>query len=148
MAYLDVTLHDFIDKHNVLINPTTYISNFLGLNPNFHKTALMANHIFRAFSMAALCQILPFFLPVNIAICFVGSLFYRLTVEINCAYKFALPAFAGSLALPLAATAVHRMISGVAFASLSASGLTFISFLPLVAYVGYIDLTVTYDVEH
>lgn len=147
--YLDISvdLHRMIEKYNVLQNPTAQINDFLKQHPALYKTVLVANHIFRAITMVALCQVLPFAVPINIALCFAGSLFYRLTVETNCAYKFALPSFAGSLALPLSYPAVTSLISGVAFTALSAFALAFISLLPVTAYMTYVVLTVNYDVE-
>ncbi len=91
---------------------------------------------------------LPFSVPVNLGICFAGSLFYRLTVETNCAYKFALPAFAGSIAFPMGMTALTSLVTGVAFASMYAFGLAVLTLVPLAAYVTYIVLTVSYDVDN
>ena len=148
MSSPELVLHQFIEAHNFLQKPTQQISQFFRENPTCYKVALLVNHIFRAGAMAAFCAMMPFVAPVNLAICFAGSLFYRLTVETNCAYKFALPAFAGSVAIPIGASAISGLISGVAFASLSSLGMTFISLVPLVVYVSYIVLTVNYDVDH
>lgn len=137
-----VAFQKVIAKYNVLQKPTEKISEYLKSHPQLHKMVLLANHIFRAAAMTAFCTALPFSLPVNGAICFAGSLFYRLTVETRCAYKFALPAFAGSLAFPFAYTALNGVISGVAFASLSAFGVTLLSLVPITAYITYIVLTV------
>jgi hypothetical protein len=144
MPALEVTLHDFIEKHNVLARPTMKIQNWRMENPNLYAVVLLANHVFRAVSMFALSKVLIFPTPINFAICFAGSLFYRLTVEVNCAYKFALPAFAGSIAI----ASVHEMVHGVAFASLSESSRAFFFLAPLVAYASYICLTVSYDLDH
>jgi hypothetical protein len=145
---LDVALHNCIERYNVLQKPTEQIAEYFREYPNVYKVALLVNHIFRALAMAAFCAVLPFSTPINIAICFAGSLFYRLTVETNCAYKFALPAFAGSIAIPMAATALTNIITGVALVSLTAFGLALVSLLPLAAYVTYIALTVNYDVNN
>jgi hypothetical protein len=115
--------------------------------PNLHKTALVVNHLFRAVAMTALYGVMPFSMPVNMGICFGGSLFYRLTVETHCTYKFALPAFAGSIAFPLANTAVNYAVSGLAFSCLGAFVDTLTSALPLIAYLSYVVLTVNYDVD-
>jgi hypothetical protein len=144
----DLTLHKVIENYNVLKKPTEQINDYLRNHPSLYKAALLVNHVFRAVSMAAFCLVLPFAAPVNIAICFGGSLFYRLTVETHCAYKFALPAFAGSIAFPLALTGLTHLISGVAFASLSVFAVAFVSLIPLLAYFTYIALTVNYDVNH
>src|ERR1700678_1214627 len=98
----DLVLNDWIERYNVLREPTEQINAYFVDHPNMYKAALIANHIFRAVAMVAFTLLLPFSPLVNMAICFAGSLFYRLTVEKNCAYKFALPAFAGSIALPIA----------------------------------------------
>ncbi len=141
-------LHHFIEKYNILQKPTEQFSAFFQEHPTAYKAALLVNHIFRALAMTAFCAVLPFSAPLNIAICFAGSLFYRLTVETNCAYKFALPAFAGSIAIPVGMVALTNIITGVAFASLYAFGLAVLSLVPLAAYVTYIALTVNYDVDN
>lgn len=141
-------LHHFIEKHNVLLKPTEQLSAFFQEHPTAYKAALLANHIFRALAMTAFCAMLPFAAPINIAICFAGSLFYRLTVETNCAYKFALPAFAGSVAIPMGMAALTSLVTGVAFASMYAFGLAVLTLVPLAAYVTYIVLTVNYDVDN
>jgi hypothetical protein len=144
----DVTLHNFIEKYNILQKPTEQVGKYFREHPDLYKAALLVNHVFRALAMTAFCAMLPFSAPANIAICFSGSLFYRLTVETNCAYKFALPAFAGSIAIPLGVTALSHLATGVALVSLSAFGLAFVSLIPLAAYVTYIVLTVNYDVDN
>jgi hypothetical protein len=141
-------LHHFIEKHNILQKPTEQLSAFFQEHPTAYKVALLVNHVFRALAMTAFCAMLPFAAPINIAICFAGSLFYRLTVETNCAYKFALPAFAGSIAIPMGMTALTSIVTGVAFASMNAFGLALLSLVPLAAYVTYIVLTVSYDVDN
>ena len=144
----DLTLHNWIEKYNVLQKPTVQISEYFRSHPDVYKAALIANHLFRAVSMAALTAFMPFGAPVNIALCFAGSLFYRLTVETNCAYKFALPAFAGSIAIPLALTALTHLVTGVAFASLGGFAVAVVSFVPFAAYLTYVVLTVNYDVDN
>lgn len=141
-------LHHFIEKYNILQKPTEQISAFFQENPTFYKAALIANHIFRALAMATFCAMLPFSAPINFMICFAGSLFYRLTVETNCAYKFALPAFAGSIAIPMGVVALTNIVTGIALVSLQALGLALISLIPLAAYATYVILTVNYDVDN
>ena len=92
-------LHDFIENHNFLKGPTDRVDAYLRSHRTLYKVALVINHLFRSVAMAAFLSVMPFSMPINLAICFAGSLFYRLTVETNCAYKFALPAFGGSVAL-------------------------------------------------
>lgn len=140
--------NDFIEDYNVLAEPTYQINDYFREHPTLYKVALLVNHIFRAVSMVGFELILPFSLPVNLLICFAGSLFYRLTVEKNCAYKFALPAFAGSVAIPLGLKALGDIINGVAFASIGAFAATAVLLVPITAYVAYIVLTVSYDVDN
>ncbi len=147
MTSLSTSFHQLLEKHNVLHQPTKQISECFAQHPNLYKTALVVNHLFRAVAMTALCWVMPFSMPVNIGICFAGSLFYRLTVETHCTYKFALPAFAGSIAFPLANTAVDYTVSGIAFSCLGAFVETLMSALPLIAYLSYVVLTVNYDVD-
>lgn len=139
--------HTFIDKYNILHKPTEIVRDFLNNHRTFYKVVLVVNHIFRAVMMTALMLALPYSIPVKAAFSFSASLLYRLTVENNCAYKFALPAFAGSLALPIAKTALPKVINSVAFTSMKMFARTFSSFLPLIAYITYIVLTVSYDVD-
>lgn len=139
--------HNFIDKYNILHKPTEIVRDFLNNHLTFYKVVLVVNHIFRAVMMTALMLALPYSIPVKAAFSFSASLLYRLTVENNCAYKFALPAFAGSLALPIAKTALTKLISNTAFTSMNRFALTLGSLLPLTAYVAYIVLTVSHDVD-
>lgn len=131
----------------ILQKPTEQVSEYLTAHPDLYKAALLANHLFRALAMTAFAVFLPFSIPINLAICFAGSLFYRLTVENNCAYKFALPAFAGSIAIPVAAGAITTLVTGVAFASMGAFALACLSLVPLAAYLTYIVVTVSNDVD-
>ena len=144
---LAVKFHNFIERNNVLEAPTEKISEYLTANKKMYKAALIANHIFRAAAMTAFMMFLPMTMAASACLCLGGSLFYRLTVETNCAYKFALPSFAGAVAFLIGKTALASLISGVAFASLSAFGAAFIAILPLCAYAAYIVLTVSYDVD-
>ena len=144
---MSVSLHNFIENYNLLETPTAKIYDYLHDHPDLYKAALLANHAFRAVSMTAFNLVLPFSAPMNIAICFAGSLFYRLTVETHCAYKFALPAFAGALAFPMAYKAILDLTQGVAFISMNIFAATLAQTLPLAAYFIYIALTVDYDVE-
>lgn len=132
---------------NILQKPTEKIGDYLSEHPNLYKVVLLVNHIFRAAAMATMNLCLPFSAPAKLAVCFAGSLFYRLTVETHCAFKFALPAFAGSLALPMGLKALSTLVSGVAFASLSALAVTALSLLPLVGYFVYIVLAVNDEVN-
>lgn len=144
---LSVQFHDFINSVNSLEKATETVKDYLSRHPTFYKITLIVNHIFRAISMRFFMLALPFSAPASLALCFGVSLFYRLTVEGNCAYKFALPAFLGAFSLPFAQTAYAAIIKNVAFSSLNAFAVTFCSLLPLASYIAYIGLTVNYDVD-
>lgn len=141
-------LHQCIERTNFLAKPTDKINEFLYKHRTLYKVVLIANHLFRAAAMLAFMLFLPFVPLANLAICLGGSLFYRLTVENNCAYKFALPAFAGATAALLAKTAWIPIITGVALSSIGAWALALASLVPITAYIVYIALTVSYDVDN
>lgn len=143
-----VKFHHFIDQHNVLKAPTNQINECSKNHRSLYKVALIANHIFRAASMVGFMMILSFSSLANHTICLAGSLFYRLTVEDNCAYKFALPACAGSMAFITGQSALMDMINGAFFASLATFANAFTALLPLCGFFAYVALTVSYDVDH
>jgi hypothetical protein len=147
MVSMSLALHKLIENCNVLQRPTDQLKGYFRSHPVAYKVALLANHLFRTASMIGLQMILPFSPLANMGICFTGSLFYRLTVETNCAYKFALPAFAGSLAAPMGIHALFDFIHQTAFESLQTFAQATMSIVPLTAYVVYIALTVNYDVD-
>lgn len=140
-------LHAFIDKHNILKSATEKINAYLHKHPTLYKIVLIANHIFRALAMFALMLVFPISPFISMGICFAGSLFYRFTVENNCAYKFALPAFFGACAAMLAKMAWIPIIAGAALASVGAWFLAAAAVVSIAAYVVYIALTVSYDVD-
>jgi hypothetical protein len=144
---LAVKLHECIDAYNILKKPTEITSDFLSNHPTLYKIVMIANHIFRATMMTFFMLALTFSFLVSCAICFTASLIYRLSVENNCAYKFALPAFGGAMVFPLGIAALTDMVSGVAFATLGAFAAAAAALLPLIAYIVYITLTVSYDVD-
>lgn len=141
-------LHQAIEQFNIFAEPTRQLNKYLTENRDLYKAALIVNHVFRAASMVALMYFLPIPALINGSICLIGSVFYRLTVEVNCAYKFALPAFGGAVAFLMGQEALIHLISRAAFASLSAFGAACIALLPLCFYATYIVLTVSYDVDH
>ncbi len=137
---LSTKLHDAITDYNFLTKPTDQIVEYFAYHPTAFKIALLVNHIFRAAAMVGFMIALPVSTPVSIGICLAGSLFYRLTVESNCAYKFALPAVGGSIALLVAKPALENLANST-FAS-------YIPLIPLALYGAYVVLTVNYDVDN
>ncbi|MFI5333844.1 MAG: hypothetical protein ACHQT8_01595 [Chlamydiales bacterium] len=150
MNNLAVQLHETVEAYNVLQEPTAQLATYLSSpeHRGVYKIVLLVNHLFRAAAMTALTMALPLPSLAAHTVCFLGSLCYRLTAEARCAYKFALPAFAGSVALPLGYAAGVDLISGAACASLAAFSAALLSVTLVAAYVAYIVLTVSYDVDH
>jgi hypothetical protein len=146
MSYA-VCLHNCIERYNILTAPTLRMNEFLRKHRMLYKGALLVNHVFRTAMMAAFLPVIPLFLTASAFLCFAGSLFYRLTVENNCAYKFALPSLAGAIAILIGQSSIIGIIDGAAFISLRAFGKTLALLLPLTLYAGYIALTVSYDVD-
>jgi|GEM_PF-1893818 len=136
-----------IDRWNVLTKPTDCLAKFFGKHPALYKVALIVNHLFRVAMMVGFMFIPRIPKVPGMVVCFTASLFYRLTVEKNCAYKFALPAFAGALAVMLAIPAITNMINKVAFTSAGRGVLSCVSLIPIPLYVAYLLLTVSYDVD-
>ena len=128
---MSTMLHRFIEQNNILTRPTERLQEYFVRHRNLYKVILIANHFFRAIAMLALPCILPFPYALNVGLCGAGSLLYRLTVEAHCPYKFALPAFAGAVAIGIA-----QRGNGVG------------AVLPLALYIAYIALTVSCDVEN
>ena len=145
---LAVSLHNTIQKCNVLQKPTEQLKGYFTNHSTVHKTALVVAHLFRALPMVAAKMVLPFSTPVSLVVCFLGSVFYRIVVEGHCPFKYAIPSFAGAIAIIAAYPAVVDVINGVAFASLGAFSLAVVSFLPLACYLTYAVLTISYDVDH
>lgn len=144
---LDVRFNDFVDSINILKKPTEKLASFFEDHPTAYKVALVFNHLFRAAVMVG-CMFIPGLPPLaGLGICFVASVFYRLTVEKNCTYKFALPAFFGSVAFMLALPALIGMINGTAFTTVASAISATSAFIPLALYGTYILLTVNYDVN-
>lgn len=144
---LALRLHECIERYNILASPTDRIHEYMREHKGLYKVALVVNHLFRALSMSAFMMCTPAPTLVSAGVCLLGSLFYRLTVETNCAYKFALPAFAGAVALMIGKTALTQIINGVALASIGTFATALVTLLPLTSYVMYIVLTVDYDVD-
>jgi hypothetical protein len=144
-----IYLHDLIVKYNILRNPTDRIAEYFSRHPDLYKGALVVSHVVRAVPMIAFNITGPCSAPVNISLCFASSLFYRLAIESksNCTYKIALPAFAGSIAIPIGVKALTSLAGGAAFRSLRAFSIALGFLVPLTAYLSYVVLTVSYDVD-
>lgn len=77
------------------------IGNWLDAHPTINKIVVIVNHFFRAAAMYGFMAILPFSTVVNCSIGVVSSLFYRVTIERFCHFRFAIPACIGALAIQI-----------------------------------------------
>lgn len=142
-----IRFHNCIERYNILNSATNRIAPFFNSHPTAYKIALIVNHLFRVAAMVGFMFIPGMPLIPGMAICVVGSVFYRLTVEKNCAYKFALPALFGAAAVMLAIPAVINLMHTAGATSILSGFKAGASFMPLAFYAIYIILTVSYDVD-
>ena len=143
MSYA-TSFHQQIAQYNLLKRPTRQVEQQFKKHPEQYKGVLIVNHLFRAISMWAFLKYNRNPMWTKLLACFAGSLAYRITVEVNCAYKFALPAFGGAVAFMMGT----KVINKTAFHSLKAFGNAFLSLTPMTGYFAYITLTTSYDVDH
>ncbi|MBU6384064.1 MAG: hypothetical protein KGQ49_00160 [Verrucomicrobia bacterium] len=120
---LSNTLHRLMQPFDLFETLSDQVDLVFREHPTVFKVALVVNHLFRSLAMSFMLLS-----PVCWPICFVGSVFYRITVEKNCAFKFTIPSLAGGISLLLAQ-------SGFSMA-------------PLGLYLSYVVLTVDYEVDH
>lgn len=144
---ISTRLHNLIVNYNPIEKPMEQINRFFDQHPTLLKVALLVNHFFRTVSNIALMLMMPYSMPMNIACCFIGSLFYRVTVEKNCVYKFALPSFSGAALYLVIKNAMENITRRIAFESLSAYQATLIVGA-LSAHTVYVLLNVDYDVDN
>ncbi len=124
------TLRDFVDKYNPLEAPTKQICTYLLEHHTIYKIVLVAN-----FVLLTLMFISPLTPNLGLAIGLgLRALFYRLTIETNCIYKFSLPVYATLMSLWLVATA---WTYGPLIVSLS--------LIPLIASVVYIVCDIDFE---
>lgn len=143
---LAVKLHHVITKYNILERPAEKMEDCLETYPTALKVALLMNHLFCAAAMFLVIGALPFSFGANLAISFGISLFFRLAIENN-RHKFALPAFAGAVTYPMAKVGVDAIMANVAFSSFCMFAKTVGMMLPFTAYLTYIALTISFDVD-
>ncbi len=146
--HLDVQFHQALQKVNGLERPTQWCANQARNHPDFYKGVLVINHLFRAVSIWAFLKYCQSPMKIKLAICFGGSLIYRLTVESNCAYKFALPAFFGGAALLTASRSAAKIMNRSALRTFKSLGHASLNMVPIAGYLVYITLTASYDVDN
>lgn len=93
-SYLEkkITLNPIAEKY------TSWVQNY----PTIDKIAKLFNHLIRASCMWAMMSVMPYSLLTSSVICLSAALFYRITTENPCPFKYSLPSFFGGLAFQLA----------------------------------------------
>lgn len=120
------------------------IGRKLDANPLLHKIAVFAAHMFRMLASLALITFLPFSFPVNCLVALGGSVFYRVAIERNCPFHFAIPDCIGGMALSMSLPALVNITGLSTFAMLAE---TFIRIVPLGAYLGFTVWLSHHEVE-
>lgn len=132
---------------HILEKPTAQLDSYFRKHPRLFKGVLLVDHLFRAAAMVGFMFIPHIPKPVSWSLCVLGSLYYRLTVEKNCAYKFALPALAGAASFMLLLPTILKIMNQTAFLTVGSGTLASLSFIPILVYAGYIVVTVSQEVD-
>ncbi len=111
------------------------IGDWLDRHPKINTIVVIANHIFRALGMLALFTVMPGSFLAKCAIMLGASLFYRITIERFCHFRFAIPACLGGMAMELSIPALANIINGAAIQSFASLGTSLIAISPLVLYL-------------
>ena len=127
--------------------PSERIATFFAGHPTLFKMVLVINHFFRTAGMVGLMFIPGIPKPAAWTICVVGSVVYRLTVERNCAYKFALPALAGAVAVMLFLPTLRALMHHTAFTSPARGLCSVLSCVAVALYVTYVIIAVHGEVN-
>jgi len=134
MNFLNNTLNTLTKEPGFLSAYTSKGAAWLDERPRLYKAAIVANHLFRAVSMVGFMYLMPFSPLVNFSVSLVASIFYRVTIERFCQFRFTIASCLGAGAMMLALPAIDSIISGVAFGSLGLIAKAFVELLPLVLY--------------
>lgn len=114
------------------------IGKFLDSHPTVYKAVVIAAHFFRAFAMYMMIPALPYSLPVNFALGYIGSRFYADTIEGLCPLKFTMPAFFGAATYYNYKFGRYAFINQIANQSLAFFVRDVIRIIPLLVYVIYV----------
>jgi hypothetical protein len=133
--------YDFDKSLDCMFNP---VGEWLDAHPFVNKVVVVANHFFRAVAMHTFMCFLPLSLLINFTVGLAGSLFYRMTIERFCHFRFALPSFLGAIAFSISYNLLQTVMRRVALNSFKFMAYAFITALPLVQYIGYV-LVITHQ---
>lgn len=98
---------DYIDKKISFQPLSEQFMRWVKKYPTIHKIVTVFNHCIRTMCMAAMMVPLGF---TGTALGLSTALFYRITTENPCPFKYSLPAFFGGLASQLALFSVFPLI--------------------------------------
>ena len=148
MSMMSTNPHFLSDACILSIDPLQrleeLINSYFNEDPTRLKIAIFANHFFITVANLALMVMLPCSMPTNIAFCFIASLFYRVTVEKDCAHKLALLSFSGAAISLVLINEIEKMTGELIFASIVSPTL-FLSILSI--HVSYVMANVDYEVD-
>jgi hypothetical protein len=105
-----------------LVKFSENVGKVLDESPLINKIVILANFVFRIAMMVTFMAVMPFsFLP-SFLLSAGASVFYRVTIERFCQYRFAMLSCAAAGAYEIAKPAFLALISTAAFSSLTAFG--------------------------
>lgn len=110
------------------------IGRQLDANPLIHKIVVFAAHLIRLIGSLALITFLPFSMPVNCVLSLASNIFYRITIERNCSFLFAINDCLGAMALHFT---IPYLVNQLALSSFAMLAATLASTVPFLAYLGY-----------
>jgi len=115
-----------------LVKLSENVGKVLDENPLINKIVVLANFVFRIAMMVTFMAALPFSILPSFLISVGASIFYRVTIERFCQYRFAILSCVEAGAYEIAKPALAALISGAAFSSLAAFGTSLALMTPFV----------------
>lgn len=128
------------------------MGQWLDSHPTVYKIAVIAMHLMRTLSMAALMAAMPFRPFINFSLSLIASEAYRIVIERHCAFKFARLSCLGGEALLFPRYAVPVLVNILAretfpISSLALLGAFSLGIAPFALYVGTIVYVSIKDVN-
>lgn len=109
---------------------SSHAKEIFNQHPLINKIVVLAIFIFRSAMMSAYMAALPF---TSVPSFFIGlgiSVFYRVTIEPDCRYRFAILSCVGAETYSISKPALLALINGMAFRSLITLSMTLLSAAP------------------
>lgn len=114
-----VKLDDFLKEPTMMKAAIDAAGVELKKHPNIYKCAIIVDHLLNASKMYALVQILPYSKCTNCVVTGISSLYYRVTAEGPCAFRFSIISCFGGAAFISARIGMIEFARGTAFRSLA-----------------------------